>query len=92
LLRVSGSDGICAGFAVDGYTGDVLSVAPILRHWFEGRSAGDALVAMLQIGLELEPEVIAALRHSVVRHRVTLTAHWRDLIGSVELVERVRAE
>jgi hypothetical protein len=40
----------------------------------------------------LNSEVAAAVRHWVVRHRVVLNEHWRDVIGTVDLIKRLQED
>jgi hypothetical protein len=53
-------------------------------------SVGDDTPLVIATPETLGPDIIAAVRHWVVRHQAALTAHWRDQIGSMELFERLR--
>jgi hypothetical protein len=53
-------------------------------------SIGDDTPLVIAEAKSLEPETIAAIRHWVVKHQAALTDHWRDRIGSLELIERLK--
>lgn len=55
-------------------------------------AVGDDAPLVIAEPRQLDAAATAALRHWVVRHARTLAAHWRDESGSVDLVERLRAE
>jgi hypothetical protein len=55
-------------------------------------SVGDDTPLVVATPERLGPDIIAAVRHWVVRHQAALTAHWRDQIGSMELFERLRRD
>src|SRR5262249_33887252 len=55
-------------------------------------SVGDDTPLVIATPTTLGHDIIAAVRHWVVRHQATLTAHWRDQIDSAELFERLRKD